>query len=329
MKGLKAVLAFLRSRTLTVWLVGLFVVYYLTMAVWIGEAFGRYILHLSSSNLFRAYYLLFLLNILFRSFDALKGAWPVRSKFFLRLPLLVGLTIFVASVFLSLNVRKTLWLPPVGEGDVISFPWEGRSYKVVAVEPALKKKALRTDDAAVFDYEPGIIVQDEGGRRFTIGAFPPARVGTTYLHVLNFGIGPGIELRKNDAVVWKMNVALRLTPFGVVDAFEVPDLPYKFYLSIVPNHLIKKGKETARDYDLERPRYQVEIVKGDQVMGREETDSELSFDGSMSLRFFPPADWVLLEAAYDPFLPLFVASLGLLILGVVLYPLSLLKKGAH
>ena len=329
MSALRIILLFLRSRTLTVWLVGLFVLYYLTMAVWVGEAFGRYILHLSSSNLFRAYYLVFLLNVLLRSFDALKGAWPVRPRFFLRLPLLVGLALFLAAVFLSLNVRRTEWLPPIGDGDVISLPWEGRPYRVVAVEPALKKKALRTDNAAVFDYEPGIIVEDERGRRSAVRAFPPARVGKSYLHVLNFGIGPGIELRKSGADVWKGNVALRLTPFGVVDTFELPEIPYKFYLSIIPNRIIKKGKETARDYDLARPRYLVEIVKGDRVVVREETDSEISFDGSMSLLFFPPADWVLLEAVYDPFLPLFVAGLGLLFVGVFLYPFSLLTASAR
>ena len=318
------ILAFLRSRTLTVWLVGLFIVYYLTMAVWVGEAFGRYVSHLSSSNVFRAYYLLFFVNALLRSYDALRGAWPQRRNVFLRLPLYLGLIIFLAAFFLGLNFRQTQWLRPMGRGDVISVPWEARSYQIIAVVPALEKKVLRTeDDIRIFDYEPGITIRDKSGRQHLIGAFPPRKIGSTYYHVLMFGIGPGVELRKRNEVVVKGQVALRLTPFGAVDAFDLPPFPYKFYLAIVPNRLIKKGKETARDYDLEHPRYRVEIVKGDQVIAKAETGTKVPFDGDMELSFYEPDDWVIIEAVRDPFVIWFISGFCLFVVGLILYPFSM------
>ena len=121
-------------------------------------------------------------------------------------------------------------------------------------------------------------------------------------------------------------VALRLTPFGVVDTFEMEPNPYRFYVSVVPNNTVKKGREIARDYDLEKPRYHIEIVRGDRAIyaGDVETDKDTAFDGQMTLRFFTPSDWVLLDIAYDPFLPWFVTGIVLLIAGALLYPLALL-----
>lgn len=327
-KRFAGTLTFLRSTTLTMWLVGLFIIYYLTMAVWVGEAFGRYMIHLSSNNLFRAYYLLFLANVTLRVYDALKRLWPERRRFLLRLPFFAGLLLLLFSLFLSLNFRKSVWLPPIGRGDVVKIPWKDEFFKVLAVEPALKKRTLRTEGSAVFDYEPGVTLQDRAGERHAVGAFPPALVGSTFMHVLTFGIAPGVQLLENGSTVRSEAVALRLVPFGAVDRFRFDPYPYEFFLSIVPNRTIKKGAETGNEYDLERPRYHVEIVQGDQVIARGDTETEISFDKNKSLSFSAPDDWVLLEIAHDPFLLWLVFGIALLCTGACLYPFSLRRKTA-
>lgn len=327
MKHLQAVLSFLRSKTLTVWLLGLFILYYLIVAVWFKEAFAHLVQHLSDHMLFQAAYVLLFLNVTFRIAGAVRSLRRDRSRLFLRVPLYAGMVLFLFSFFLSLNVREDRKML-VGEGDVLEIPWENTLFRVVSVEPALKKNLLRTNDAVIFDYEPGVSLVDGAGVRFPIGAFPPKKVHATYMHVLNFGIGPGVELRRNNQVVSQGYVALRLTPFGQVDSFEMAGLPYKFYVSIVPNRIMKKGKETARDYDLTRPRYHVEVAKGDRVIARATTDSGITFDGPMRLSFSTPYDWVLLETAHDPFLPWFAAGLALLAAGLVLYPFSFLGRPA-
>jgi len=88
-------------------------------------------------------------------------------------------------------------------------------------------------------------------------------------------------------------------------------------------------REIARDYDLEKPRYHLEIVKGDRALfsGDVETDRDTAFDGQMTLRFFAPSDWVLLDIAHDPFLFWFAAAIILLFVGALLYPLSLFLPG--
>jgi hypothetical protein len=326
MTRLKKIFSFMGSQTLTVWLLGALILYYLTAAVWTKEAFGTFITALGQNKAFLAVYAVTLLNITRRTVAALINLWPDKTRFFLRLPLYAGTILFLFSVIMSLNVRKSLWTRPVGEGDMIRMPWEQGALRIVRVEPALKQKVLRTDDSVIFDYEPAVLLGDDDRAVHRVGAFPPKRIGKTYLHILGFGIGPGVELKKNGRSMVRTYVALRLVPYGNTDIFELSPFPYRFHLSILPNRVIKKGRETARDYDLDQPLYRVEIVKGDKIIARGETDTGISFDGDMSLHFFKPSDWVLLDVAYDPFLPWFAAGLCLLVLGVVMYPISFLSR---
>lgn len=321
---LERIRSFLGSPTLTAWLVGLFVLYYLTMAVWLDEAFSRYVGHLSSGVVFRLFFLCFLVNTALRVADHIAHLRGRPARLLLRLPLLLGLVLVLATFFLSLNVRQLQWTQPVGKDDPIVLPWETERFRIIAVEPALAKRALRTDATRIFDFEPAITIVGSDGRPRTIGAFPPRKAGKTYLHVLTFGLGPDIELKKGNEVLGRGFVALRLVPFGSADTFSLAGQPYQFSLSVLPNRMTQKGTETARSYDLDRPRYQLEVVKGDQMIAKEETEGSVSFDGDMTISFFPPSDWVIVEAVRDPFLPWFAFSLLLLACGVLLYPFSFL-----
>lgn len=322
MKLMRSCMVFLRSTTLTIWLVGLFLLSYLTVAVWSKEALGFFIMLLSSNNLFRFAYLVFFLNVTLRSVTALIILWPARARFFLRMPLYIGLVIFLFSFAMSVNIRQTKWIL-VGEGDIPDIPWEQNAFQVAHVESALEKKALRTEESLIFDYEPTLTVTDRNGVHYAIGAFPPRRALSTFMHVLNFGIGPGVELRKKDVIVARGEVALRLIPFGSVDTFDMPPFPYKFYLSLLPNRVIKKGKEIARDYDLEKPRYGIEIVKGEKVIAKGETDTQITFDRDMSLTFYKPANWVQLEVVHDPFLIGLGVGYALIFIGLISYVLEI------
>jgi len=206
----------------------------------------------------------------------------------------------------------------------VEIPGDGGAYRVARITPALQARSVRTERSAVFDYEPALSVEDRTGRLHHVTAFPPVKVGSAYLHVLNFGIGPGVELKRAGKTLSRGYIALRLTPFGTVDVFELPRLPYRFSLAILPSRMRETGSELEREYDLEKPRYRVEVERGGKVIARGETDSFLNFDQEMSIHFDRPFDWVLVEAVRDPFYPGYVASLLLLIGGAFLYPLSYL-----
>jgi hypothetical protein len=328
MTWMKKIYDFLSSKTLTVWLVGLFVMYYLTFAVWFEEAFGTFIMGLSSNNIVRSLYIIFLINIISRITGAIKCNLADTFKLFLRLPLYIGIILFFVTSFLSANVRHNRWLI-VGEGDTVGLQWEREQFMVTKIDPAIKKKLLRTDDSLIFDYEPVITLMDRNRFLYKVGAFPPEKVSSTYMHILNFGIAPGVELRKGDAVLSKGYVIQRIIPFGATDSFEMEPVSYKFYLRILPNEVVKKGSETARNYDMDKPKYGIEIVQGDRKIFEGESDVSVSFDDDMTLRFFTPTNWIMLEAVYDPFYLWFIVSLVLLIMGPMVFPLSLLKGEKH
>src|SRR3990172_12130421 len=173
MRRLKKIFSFMGSQTLTVWLLGALILYYLTAAVWTKEALGTFITALGQNKAFLAVYAVTLLNITMRTAVALRKLWPDKARFFLRLPLYAGTVLFLFSMIMSLNVRQSLRTQPVGEGDMIHIPWEQGALRIVRVEPALKQKALRTDDSMIFDYEPAVLLGDDDRALHRVGAFPP------------------------------------------------------------------------------------------------------------------------------------------------------------
>lgn len=323
MNRLSGMLSLLRSRVLTVWLAGAFILFYLTVAVWSKEAFVVTIAGLAKNPAAEALYVLFFLNVLFRTTARVKDLWRTRALLALRAPLYAGLVLFLCTFFLSLHVRQQAWRL-LGEGDPVDVPWEGTPYRVVSVRPALEEKAFRTEGSAIFDYEPELTIVDRKGRQHRVGAFPPVMAGSNYLHVMNFGIGPAIEFKRGGETISKGYMALRLTPFGSVDSFKLDS--YTVYLSILPTKVVTRGAESAREYDLKRPLYHVEIRQGDKEIARGETDSMLRFGDRMTLGFDRPSDWVLLEIVRDPVYPAYVVSLVLLVAGAILYPFSFLVR---
>lgn len=324
MKAMAALLTFLRSRTLTVWVLGLLVLYYLTIAVWSKEAFTALMAGLSKSYVVRSVYALLFLNVLVLTVDrARRELTASRARLMLRAPLYAGVLLFLCAFFLSLNIRQSVWLLR-GEGDPVEFPWERSVYRVEQVTSALRERPLRREGSGIFDHEPSVVLVGRSGARHRITAFPPTKVDSTYLHVMNSGVGPGVELREKGRTLSQGHVALRLTPFGAVDIFTLPPYPYRFSLSILPNEVRTSGEELEREYDLSRPRYRVEVRRGDRVIARGETSTFLRFGDGLSLHFEPPYDWVLLEAVHDPFYSAYVASLLLLLAGAVFYPVSFL-----
>lgn len=322
--------AMLRTPLLTVWLGGGFIVYYLTVAVWSTEAFGHFIQGISSNNAMRLWYVLFTLNVLLRSIDAGKALWSKdRRRLFLRMPLYGGIVLFLVSSFMGVNVKKHLWHEPVGKGDVVRIPWSGEIFQVAAIKSAYAKKKFGVNDAILFDYEPGVTLVDEKSSVYNVGAFPVSKVHSLYMHVLRFGISPGMELRQDGKVVAAQNIPLQLTPFGNTDSFHISDLPYDFKLTVVPNRYSTQGKESVPEYIVEKPAYRIEIQKGDQALRSVETDTGVRIDDSITISFTQPTEWVILEIVQDPFYPFFLLSLFLLCCGVVLYPFSFFRSTIH
>lgn len=325
MSRLQRLAAFLFSPVLTVGMLTVVFVSYLSFSVWSSEAFAWHMTQLKNSLPAQLLAVLFVLNVSGRTVQAAWNLRQSRLRLLMRLPLFLGLIIFLSAFFLSHVFRSVRW-ELVGEGDMVS-PGPGREYRVIRVDPALDDEVYRSETSTgVFRYEPRLMLADPAGGQYTVGAYPPRRIAGDYFHVLNFGIGPGIELIDRGQTVSKAYVALRLLPFGSVDSFKIPPYPYLFHLSVLPGKTLMQGERRVRHYDLKHLRYRIEIEKGEKVILREESDDTVVFDGQMRIRYFGSDKWILLEEVRDPFLVWFVTGLFLLAAGLVVYPFSFLAK---
>lgn len=325
MSRLRYVLLLLGSPVITILLAGTAFVTYLTVAVWSKEAFAWMMMQLRTAPLAQFLAVLFALNVTVRCARAVTVSWGTGIRLLLKVPLLLGTVMFIWSFLLSGIYRESRWLV-VGLDDVIEVSGLGE-LQVTAVNPALDEQVFRSETTTgIFRYEPALMLRDSSGTEYRVGAYPPRRIGTTYQHVLNFGIGPGVELSEGGRVIARGYVALRLLPFGNVDFFELPPHTDKFYLSILPEETVMRGDRKVQKYDLKRPNYHVEVVRGDRTVFSGEGREGVDFNGTMRLGFFEPSHWVQLELVRDPFLLPFAGGLLLIIFGAVLYPFSWIGK---
>jgi len=313
---MKALPRFIGSRRLGLALVASWVFYYLTATVWGEEAFAGFVKHLKDNPLFQGLFVLFLLNFALRTVARIRESGlrrlPVLVTTVFRLGLLLLLTGFLVSVTTKQMIR-----PLVGERDVIAVPWSERTFPVERVRSSIRGRMLDIDTGeGLFTMEPELILNLDD-RRVRVGAFPPARIGRTWMHVLQTGLAPGIRLRRDGRIVREGYAALRLLPPGSTDSFELNGSPYSFLLKLAPERKIRKGGVEAGVYDLTRPLYDVRVLRAGTEIARARSDASIRFDG-LSLDVFDTDHWVLLDVVRDDGIPLVAAGLFLLAAGLLL-----------
>jgi hypothetical protein len=318
-------IALLSSKRSLIWLVGGWVLYYVTRAVWSREAFAETVYGLDANPLFQAFFALFLLSALLNFLRAAGERYREgKARFLLWAFLPAGTLVFLLGFFMSASLRE-YEQALVGDGDVLKPVWQERAYRVARVEPSLKEEILdvqREAGPGIFAYEPKVMVETPGGV-LEVGAFPPRKIGGTYYHILQFGLAPGVRLMKDGETLAEGYMALRLLPPGSEDSFEIPPHPYRFLVRLTHEKVIERGRTRAKLYRLRPPRYLLTVLKGGEIIYRGGGD-DVSFDG-LGFSFREPTYWALLEMSSNPGLPVLVLGVGLLALGL---PLRLLHA-AH
>lgn len=321
------------SREFLIWLIGGWLVYYVTTAIWSQEAFAHFISDLGSRRALQVPYVVFLFGLLL---NIIRGVGlSVRRRgyvsAFFKVFLPVGILVFLTGFFMSATMRQSSQLL-TGEGDQIKPAWVKRGYFLKEIKPALKDETLDTEGelGRVFTHEPQVVLERQG-REFNVGVFPPVNIEGTYYHILNFGIAPGVVLRKEDTVDKKGRpvkgelvdegyMALRILPPGAQDKFRFQDQPYDFSLSIAPGKVVKKGPASVNVYSLKDPLYNVRVYRAGREIFSGNSRDGITFDG-LTLTFFKPTYWLILDIARDPGYPVLLAGMLLLALGL---PLRLL-----
>lgn len=311
------------SKGLLLFLLGGWIFFYVTYAVFSKEAFAFFMLGLKEKLYIQLPFAAFIASLGLYSLRraAELGKSPLRLA--LWLPLSIGFVVFLSGALMSAALRqeeKRL----VGEGDIYSPPWrQSVSYEVKKIIPGIKDETFKSErsEGGLFSYEPKVVLAGEDldrGREYNVGVFPPRRINGVYYHILQFGLAPGVRIYGGQGLLDEGILALRLLPPGVEDEFRLQSLPHLFRLKIAPERVEKKGESSVAFYNLKRPTYEVEVIKGDETVSEGTSSRAIDFDGAYRLEFDPPGYWVWLEVVEDPGVLPLAAGIFLIALGLPL-----------
>jgi hypothetical protein len=306
----------LSSKELLLWLLGAWVLYYVTSAFLLNEAFATFVQGLRSSFLIRIPYILLIVSGFLNIVRVVTQRWQKgRAYALLSMVLPFGAVVFLTGFFLSAGYRQAMWVQ-VGEGQMVSPPWAGLTLQVEQIKPALNTETLQSEmDSDIFAFEPEVVLFD-GTREHVVGAFPPTQIGDTYYHILNFGLAPGVRLKKGGRVLEEGYVMLGILPPGAQDSFDIRPLPYNFSVRIAPEKVLQKGDARMKLYNLDRLTYEVEVRRGDKTLFEGSTsDERVVFEGT-ELSFMEPTYWVLLDVVKDPGRPVLLWGLAIAMVGL-------------
>ncbi len=314
LKFLGTTIRLLSSKEFLLYLIGGWIIYYITLAMFSKEAFSQFTGGIVRNPFIQVPYVVFLISLCLNFIQGILNTYRKGKAyliFWFFLPF--GIIVFFASFFVSLNTRKLDYLI-VGEGQVISPQWETSQYLIKEIPPVLSEGTFDVEpDKGIFAYEPKIILVDKEQKSFEVGAYPPKKIGATYYHILNFGLAPGIRLFKDNNMIDEGYMPQKILPPGVKDWFEIQPYPYRFFIKLAAEKIT--GSRTKL-YNFKSPAYEVSIFKGEKLIWEGNSKDDITFDKNMRLSFFQPSYWVLLEVISDSAFPFIVSGLVFITIGI-------------
>ena len=319
---IKTFIAALSSKAFLLWMIGGWIVYYVFSAIWTDEAFGFFAAGIGTNPLVQFPFVLFMvcayMNVVRVSIDVLNRG---KMQFALWVVMPLGVLLFLTGFFMSLYSREA-GQRIIGEGDIIKPPWVTETYHVTGIEPGLRESLLDIEsDKGIFSHEPKMTLVDRNSKSHVIGAFPPTKIDGTYYHILNFGIAPGIEFYKDGNLRFKGYMPLKVLIPGSSDHFEIGPYPYRFLVSLQPENVDRRRYGPALRYDLKAPVYYMQVFKDEKIIAEGNSREGIRFD-DYTLQFTDHTYWVMLEVAKTPGMPVLIAGILLIVIGIPLWLLS-------
>jgi hypothetical protein len=314
----------LASGPFLVGLAAAWVAFYVPYALWFPEAFAGFIAMLGSNPLLQVPYLLFVLSSalwLWRRAHVQGHEGALRRLGGLLLPL--GLWLFLLGFGMSAMLRQHHW-DFLQEGEFLQLPWQTTPWRLQELRPPFEDRYVQSTAASpLFLHEPELTLRS-GDQTRTLGAFPPTRVRDSRCNILDFGLAPTVRALLPDGRTIEDRPVQRLLPPGVEDDFELPGLPWRIGLRMVPSDYAEGDSGADKIYRLRAPTYRVVVREGNEVLYEGEVQTEAALPQGAFLQFDTPSYWAWVQCARDPgFRPL-VLGLVLIVIGA---PIALLRWG--
>jgi len=298
------------------WMMAAWVLYYVTLAVWRDEALGHFMIRLNTDPVhqipFYGFVIILVVNYLGFFYKKMRTSWRA-ALVWLVLP--TGVVFFILGFLIS-SVSPQPGRLIVSLGDPVSPPWDKTGYVVDKIDSGLKEEVtdLVTGENLIFNYEPKIYLEG-GGIKHEVGVFPPAKVGNTYFHIMDFGLAPGVRIERDGKVLEEGYVIQKILPLGLRDSFEIEPLPYRIAIKLHPIRQVVAGETKLDVYGLVHPVYDVVVQRGQDIVFEGVSSEAIEFDG-LVLSFLDPVPWVWLEGGRAFGLPVLVAGILFIIIGL-------------
>lgn len=180
-----------------------------------------------------------------------------KDRSFLSGFIMFSLSLITAAMLFSLYERETV-------RKTVSIHEEiNDGLGVFQIDLKIPGEFLAIGEKGDFKIERAGAVLDDHGKKIPLRMFPPTRTSAGLAIVNDGGIAPPLELRLGNEKF--MVTKLNLFPPGRHSIVPLGE-DYKMEISFMPGREFRKGRLTAREYDLMKPRYRVVVKKGNDVI---------------------------------------------------------------
>jgi hypothetical protein len=317
-KILKLPFTLLSSKACLLWLTGGWVLYYVTTAIWLDEAFAFFVYGVKNNTFIQIPFAAFLISGYLNLLRVFREKLS-RSKlaFIAWLMISGGAMLYFTGFFLSINTRD-YDNRIVGVGDFLDMPWSKERYYISAIKPGLRDSFRMTDTGGILQYEPKITIKDSSSRSYEVGAYPPLKINGTYIHILNYGLAPGVRFYRGGVLSAEGYMPLRILPPGRSDFFEIRPYPFRFLVFLASEHMDYSEHYPEPVYNLKDPLYNTRVFSGEKMVAEGDSREGLSFN-DYKLSYFKPSYWIQIESARDPGIPFMRFGIFLLVFGIPVY----------
>lgn len=251
----------------------------------------------------------------------LKGVhrlWRGRTERAASSILLVSLSLFLAGILVSLTSREV-------ESKRLS-PSDGpfREMKLLEITAVIPEKALVIGETTDFTIKGLTAKIAEAGETVTVVPFPFRRTSSGYVYVNDGGISPSLDLRigSEKSTISKLD----LLPPGKKAEISVPSR-HTLRVSLSAEREFKKGRLTAREYNLLFPAYDVIVKEGERVVVETSIrEGEKVSHEDFLLQCGKTEPWVELVVVRDHAVVLLYGGIIGLVVGSLLYPVEFIRR---
>ena len=315
----------LASPRLLVGLALLWILVYVTVAVWLDEAFAAFVVALGNNPIVQLFYFAFVASL---GANLLRMAGNHRSEGALMLlcwaVFPAGLWLYGLGFGLSTVLGLQHW-SVVQEGELLELPWQIRPWTMAELRPPFDSEYVEeTSSSLLFGHEP-IALFRSGSEEAEVGAFPPSRLGDSDCNLMDFGLAPELRLTREGRTLYEGSIEGRLLPPGVSEEFDLATTGYHVRIRLVPNAHRELAGGTSRVFRMDSPRYHLVVRFGNEILFDGEAATEVQLSDGARLALEGPGYWAWVRCGRDPGRPLLMLGLGLMILGLPLATTRLIR----